>query len=307
MVGSCALVGVGVATAFWHAGALHDLFEADVVWPLTSYHGVNGVPYGDFFLSTGAVPALQMIGSNWFGYLGATVSLIPFLVIVGLPLLLSSSLAARLLSSETRRLLMVRPMLIIVLAGMAVWISEIHRRDIFHLVYGSPLLLIALLASAQPVLRRSIMGVLAASLLTFGSINLAVHRRGSNLIETRRGAIRSVMNNDALQFLSTAVKPRESVFVYPYYSMYYYLADVVNPTRFSLLMYNYNTPAQFDEVILNLEQKQVRYVLWDTEVYGEKLVAWFPDYRHPEPGNSTSNAIYNSTTTLSASKAASAF
>ena len=122
------------------------------------------------------------------------------------------------------------------------------------------------LNSAEPVLRRTATGILAVALLAFGCVNLIAHQHGSSSIETRRGTVRSVMDNDALQFLSTAVKPRKSVFVYPYYSMYYYLADVVNPMRFFLLMYNYNTPEQFDEVIRSLQQKRVPYVLWDTEV-----------------------------------------
>ena len=55
-----------------------------------------------------------------------------------------------------------------------------------------------------------------------------------------------------------------------------------NPTRFSLLLYGYNTPGQFDEVIRDLDDKRVRYVLWDTEAYGDKLRQWHPGYRHPD-------------------------
>jgi hypothetical protein len=77
------------------------------------------------------------------------------------------------------------------------------------------------------------------------------------------------------------VGKREWVFVYPYYPMYYYLADVRNPTRFSILMYHYNTAAQFDEVIRDLESKHVKYVLWDTVVDGANLRTWFPAYVQP--------------------------
>ncbi len=46
--------------------------------------------------------------------------------------------------------------------------------------------------------------------------------------------------------------------------MYYFLSGTTNPTRYSLLIYNYNTPAQFHEVIRVLDQHKVRYVVWNT-------------------------------------------
>ena len=67
--------------------------------------------------------------------------------------------------------------------------------------------------------------------------------------------------------------------------MYYFLADVKNPTRYSILLYHINTEAQFDEAIRALEQKQVKYVLWDTLVAGSNLKTRFPQYEHPPKEN----------------------
>jgi hypothetical protein len=88
------------------------------------------------------------------------------------------------------------------------------------------------------------------------------------------------VDDAALRFLSTAIKEREFVFIYPYCPIYYYLANLSNPTRYSVLLYGYNTPAQFDEVIRNLEEKRVRYVL-DAAGYGDDPRRWFPAYRQP--------------------------
>ena len=171
------------------------------------------------------------------------------------------------------------------LAGGAIWLSEIHRKDVFHLVYGSPVLLIVLFAGADRILKaragRAFAAILAVGLIAFGSLNFAAHLRGSHAVETRRGTIQSASDHEVLRFLCTSVNRREPVFIYPYYPAFYYLADLSNPTRFSILLYGYNTPEQFDEVIRNLEEKRVRYVLWDQEVYGDKLRTWFPAYRHP--------------------------
>jgi hypothetical protein len=95
--------------------------------------------------------------------------------------------------------------------------------------------------------------------------------------------IRDVTADDALIFLNRQVAPQTEIFVYPYYPMYYYLADLRNPTRFSILMYNYNTRQQFEEVIRNLEVKHVQFVLWDTVVDGANLGTWFPGYIQPPP------------------------
>jgi hypothetical protein len=63
--------------------------------------------------------------------------------------------------------------------------------------------------------------------------------------------------------------------------MYYFLADLRNPTRFSILLHNYNSDSQFDEVINDLRQRRVKYILWDTIVDGKNLTTWFPDYKQP--------------------------
>ena len=71
------------------------------------------------------------------------------------------------------------------------------------------------------------------------------------------------------------------VFVYPYYSTYYFLADVRNPTRFGEMMYGPGAKPSFDEAIAAIEAREVKYVLWDTVLEGENLKEWFPAYQHP--------------------------
>ena len=63
--------------------------------------------------------------------------------------------------------------------------------------------------------------------------------------------------------------------------MYYFLAEVKNPTRYNNLIYKYHTELQFKEAVETLEKKNVRYILWDTVVEGANLTKWFPRYKHP--------------------------
>ncbi len=65
--------------------------------------------------------------------------------------------------------------------------------------------------------------------------------------------------------------------------MYYFLADVRNPTRFSALMYDPSTNFLFREAVRDVDSKKVRYVLWDTVFAGENLRSVFPAYHPPAP------------------------
>jgi hypothetical protein len=172
-------------------------------------------------------------------------------------------------------------------AGFALWISEFHRRDIMHLIYGSPLLLVLLFVISGYYLKKLrllkslVLGLITGCLILFGSFNTLVALGARQEIVTRRGKLYGFKQDRALQFLIEHTKPRDYVFIYPYYPMYYFLADVKNPTRYSILLYHINTEAQFNEVIENLQHKPVKYVLWDTLVDGPRIKTWFPQYEHP--------------------------
>jgi hypothetical protein len=47
--------------------------------------------------------------------------------------------------------------------------------------------------------------------------------------------------------------------------MYYFLSGTTNPTRYSTMMFNLKVGTRMagDEVLQNLDQHQVKYVLWD--------------------------------------------
>jgi hypothetical protein len=284
LAGSYIAVGVVVLGAFWQAGALRNLLYANLLWPMSGYNDINMVTYAEGLKPAAMGPSLQIFGPKWSaaGLICEGLSVIPFMVIAILPLLSIMRLVDS-LSSHGKRLLW-SPWLAVMLAGAGLWLSEIHRKDMFHLAAGSPLLLVALLGNPQSIskagIRTALMGVLAVALVAFGSLNFAAYVGSARPVETRRGTVMSSVDDAALRFLNTATKEREFVFIYPYCPIYYYLADLRNPTRYSLLLYGYNTPAQFDEVIRNLEEKRVRYVL-DAAGYGDDPRRWFPAYRQP--------------------------
>ena len=63
--------------------------------------------------------------------------------------------------------------------------------------------------------------------------------------------------------------------------MYYFLSATTNPTRYSLLMYNYNTATEFRDTVKLLDKHQVRYIVWDTGYSATTLRTFFPSAKPP--------------------------
>jgi hypothetical protein len=82
-------------------------------------------------------------------------------------------------------------------------------------------------------------------------------------------------SDPALTALDKIVSPGQEIFAYPYIPMYYFLSATTNPTRYAALMYHFNTPSQFEEVLQVLEQRHVRYVVWNTG-FQENPRTFFP-------------------------------
>src|SRR6185437_16169293 len=134
VAGYCGIIGIGLIY-FWNRGALHDLIYVNFVWPSRHYSAVNAVPYAlglTHFWNQWVIP---MNWSMWSVAI-ASVLIIPFFLVAALPVLLPI-LAIRFRAD------CIRPKVLLYwLCGWAVWLSEIHLKDICHLVSGSPLLII---------------------------------------------------------------------------------------------------------------------------------------------------------------------
>jgi len=274
------LVIASVLALFWRAGGLSDLIYANVMWPLTNYSGINAVPYGlefrelywdSFTASFGAVTP-PLVATAISAFLS-----IPFLIVMGLPLVLLT------LGLRYRRVSVDRLVLPYWFVGFAFWFSEMHRKDLPHIAYGSPILIILAfylyrqLRGKWPIRALQLIGI---SALTLAMLNPLVALSASARRATRRGSVYAFGVDGVLDFLMTRVKPGEPIFVYPYSPMYYFLSATRNPTRYSTLMYQFNTESQFREAVQSLETNKVRYVIWDRS-FPEWINNWFPAYRNP--------------------------
>jgi hypothetical protein len=261
-------VGVVVSMLgyFWSRGALDDLIYANIIWPSQNYAAVNTVPYAFGILSRFHQWTTSVHGINWTIGMAA-ILVIPFFFVAALPaILLCLSIKHGIRNAGP-------DILVYWLAGSALWLSELHRKDIAHLVFGSPLLIILGIFYLQDTQGKSFR--LALEALSISSVCLA----GASLIvalvaqpmQTRMGRVHVTAYDPVPAAIEEHVPPGGDIFIYPYPPIYYFLSATTNPTRYSLLVYNYNSTSQFDEVIRSLEQRKVKYVLWDKKLE-EKLL-----------------------------------
>lgn len=258
--------------------ALGDALYSTVLWPLRGYSGANTAPYafpiGDYlhhwwslFIGRGPVVAVLMV-ALWS---------VPFFFVAALPVI-APGMALLTRSWQSARL----P---VWLAGFALFASEMHRHDLEHLLNATLLLSILFVTLCEttslkwPKLATAL---LALSVFLYGGIEVfnAVSQKGSS--QGRRGTLAGTDGSAVLTFLQSHTKPGEPVLVYPYRPVFYFWADLKNASRYTLLMYGYNTDDQFREVVRELDRQHVRYVLWDENFGPQNARTVFPSYRPPE-------------------------
>ncbi len=293
LISSYAVVGILVVLFYYINDALSELIYANLIWPLSQYNTVNSVPYGyglkELFLP-GWLSVLNLTLAPTFSFLIIEFFLIIFFIIISSPIVTLSVFISEKTFAIKNKFFSYNTLPLLV-CGIALWLSELHRKDITHIIYGSPLLIIIFFLiifnylANNRYLKDILLGFISFCIILFGTYNGVIALHAKKKISTRKGEIYSFKKDNCLEFLNKNTRSGDLVFVYPYYPMYYFLANVKNPTRYSILMHNINTKAQFNEVINDLEVKKVKYVLWDTIVDGQGLTKWFPDYKHPSMKN----------------------
>lgn len=263
------------ALYFANQGGLADIIRANCLWPVQHYSAINKVPFGwglfSFFWR-----GVPLSTPDTYGiFLFSCLLIAPFLFVVVLPGLLILQVCGRRLPA------MPADVWLYLLCGAALWISELHRTDITHLAFGSPVLIILSIRFLSESTRR--LSRLALVLLTGSAGTLAICSLLSVVtahpVATRVGEVRLLNSGQEIAALNMHFAPGEEVFVYPYCPTYYFLTQTNNPTRFSELQPTFNTHAQVQEVISSLESRKIKHVLWDLH-YSNTLARVFPASLH---------------------------
>jgi hypothetical protein len=245
---------------FWSKRALGDLVYANVAWPWRNYGPSNSVPYAHSLFTTYWINWPRSGSGLWWAFLMSAILIVPFLFVAVLPALL-------LFIGARSRWGVARPEIMLYwLCGGAIWLAEIHRRDIAHLIFGSSLLVILAIHFLTERHERTasialqMLSISAACLILF---NLCCLLIAPHSVPTRVGSVKMYRDPPALSFLLQHVPPGEEIFVYPYAPQYYFLSSTTNPTPYSGLVNHVSAPSQFRDVARILDQHKVKYVIWD--------------------------------------------
>jgi 4-amino-4-deoxy-L-arabinose transferase-like glycosyltransferase len=271
------VIGAIVLIFFWHSGAIHNLYYANIIWPLSHYGAVNSVPYAQQLISgywnrwsfkSGSLDPLMVV---------AAVFISPILLIAALPIILPilAWLAGFHKPAFWHNASPLLPLYC--LCGSALWLSEIHRMDITHLQFGSLLLIVVFVYQLSVIHHKwseCAMKTLAFLCILVAAVNATVVLAAARPTSTNVGTVTMLANDPVIPFLCSHVTPGQDVFIYPYRPMDYFLSATNNPTRYSLLVYNYNTDDEFRDAVHSLELQRPHYVVWNTrfeDIYGAYL------------------------------------
>jgi hypothetical protein len=153
----------------------------------------------------------------------------------------------------------------LLLAGVALFVTEFPRMDTLHLVWSAPLLLAVGAIALDRLPRTTRLLALACTALLLAPTWTS---RATYLLQPRAavaGVEAPVATASALQGVLAEIQdrtaPGEPIFVYPTSPLLYVLSDRPNPTRFDHLNPGAAGAPQIDGVLADLQRSQVRLVV----------------------------------------------
>src|SRR5438874_13487292 len=82
-------------------------------------------------------------------------------------------------------------------------------------------------------------------------------------VTTRRGQITVPANDTVVNYVQAHVLRNESILVYPYLPLYYYLTATYSPTHYEYFQPGMHTRLQADELVSQISSKQARVILFE--------------------------------------------
>jgi 4-amino-4-deoxy-L-arabinose transferase-like glycosyltransferase len=283
------ILGFGLPLLFTFAyfGIHHALSQmfVDWLWPLRNYSAANRTSYGFVILSpsdradvySGPWPLrlfLMLITGPWY--------IIPALPIFGAGVLLYwMQKTWRANRNESARAYYI--LISATIVGLLLSIFATGRPDFTHLVYISPILFVILawIIDGQilpSVVRRVLPVIVFLLVVSCGGFGLALLSQPLNAVHTlhtRRGTLRSVKPDLVIDYVQKNVRAGETMLVYPYLPLYYYLTGTFSPSRYEYLQPGLHTTQQFQELARAVEADQTRMILFEPS-FREKAPTAFP-------------------------------
>ena len=226
-------VTLAAVAALANRGSLGAFLE-QIAWLKTNYSGLNFMPYG------AVIGGYRALFGDWAGMESVVRAalVICFLLPAILPIaaLIFSAIALwrGKVAEENRPVVQ-----LLMLAVVAFVATVFPRADVMHLAFVAALPYgLTAIALSRLVPERAGMVVLsvALALATVFGANFFNTLRGTRLIPSPVGKLRVPAENaPEIETWMSQVRPGDSLFVYPYMPLQYFLTQARNPTRFSFL------------------------------------------------------------------------
>jgi 4-amino-4-deoxy-L-arabinose transferase-like glycosyltransferase len=269
-------------------GLKHSLPQllADWFWPLHHYSAINKAPVGFVVLDSAERDTMYagtllsrlltwLITGPWY-----VVPVLPFLAGFGLTYWSAKAWRGSPAPAKGSYYVLTSA----VLMGLLVSTLATGRPDFTHFVYLGPLFFLTLAwivegrdipSSLLHAVRPLLLFFLFLSFTTFGLALLWQPLNARQRLATRRGTLKMNAPDHVVDYVQAHVSAGESMLVYPYLPLYYYLTATHSPGRYEYMMPAFHSLQQFQELVRELAVDHTRVVLFEPS-FREKAIVGFP-------------------------------
>jgi hypothetical protein len=99
--------------------------------------------------------------------------------------------------------------------------------------------------------------------------------KSAYVLNTRRGTLKAFRSDQIIEYVQKKVPAGQTVLVYPYLPLYYYLTGTFSPGRYEYLMPGFHSPEQFQQFVKELDTDQTRIILFE-DSFRAKIPPDFP-------------------------------
>ena len=263
------------AGALWlfHDGALMAMIE-HFRWSAANYSSANRTPYGwavggyaNILLGAGISESIARLVVLAFVTLPATL---PPICLIGWSM--------RLRTRREKRRGFRQEIVFLTLCSTALLASTFPRPDLTHLMYVAPIfyvlgasLLASLVSGRWTLLVLSLLCMAAASFLSV-AVSLRLQEQDMDTIAGKIHGNRADLQ--LVEMVTSRVRPGDTLFVFPYAPIFYFLTDAHNPTRYSFLQPGMFTREDEGAALESLTACPPRWVLYFNATPETYLRTW---------------------------------
>jgi hypothetical protein len=245
-------------------GALVPMFR-DLLWTTNHYPAANCVPYGYGAIAAGGLRAM-FAGATASAFVARATGLVAVLVPVVLPVAVYAIwMVRRLRRPQIDR--QEKLAILLMLASFGFVISTYPRWSADQLLFIAPIFYVLAAYLLSRILTgrvvRAFAGGLALALAVAALSYSVLQVMSEPVIETHVGAVRAAPAGRSIIRLATArITPGDTLFVYPYLPMLYFLTGARNPTRYSFLQPGMMQAADYEKTLADLRGHPPKWVFY---------------------------------------------